>query len=37
MFILRRGNIFTEPLPSNDMTTHIQTHRLVEGIYEVRR
>jgi hypothetical protein len=31
------GNIFTEPLPSNDRVIHIQTHRLVGDIYEVRR
>jgi hypothetical protein len=31
------GNLFTEPLPSNDSEKHIQTHRLVGGTYEVRR
>jgi hypothetical protein len=29
-----RGNVFTDPLPSN---IHIQTHRLMGGIYDVRR
>jgi hypothetical protein len=28
------GNVFTEPLPSNDMGIRIQTHRLMGGIYE---
>jgi hypothetical protein len=32
-----RSNVFTEPLPSNDMKIHIWTHRLMGGIYEVRR
>jgi hypothetical protein len=32
-----RGNVFTEPLPSNDRGIHIQTHRLMGGIYEARR
>jgi hypothetical protein len=27
----------TEPLPSNDRGIHIQTHRLMGGIYEVHR
>jgi hypothetical protein len=31
------GNVFSEPLPSNDRGLHIQTHRLMGGIYEVRR
>jgi hypothetical protein len=43
------GNIYTEPLPSNnrviftepllisDREVHIYTHRLTGGIYEVRR
>jgi hypothetical protein len=35
--ILCRGNVFTEPLPSNDRTIHISTHRLIGGIYEVQR
>jgi hypothetical protein len=35
--ILRcRGDVLTEPLPSNERI-HIQTHRLMGGIYEVRR
>jgi hypothetical protein len=29
------GNVFTKSLPSNDRRTHIQTHRLMGGIYEV--
>jgi hypothetical protein len=29
--------MFTKPLPSNDRGIHIQTHRLVGDIYEVRR
>jgi hypothetical protein len=29
------GNVFTKSLPSNDRGTHIQTHRLMGGIYEV--
>jgi hypothetical protein len=29
-------NVSTEPLPSNWRGTHIQTHRLTGGIYEVR-
>jgi hypothetical protein len=37
MCICCRGNIFTEPLPSNERGLHIQTHRLMGGIYEVRR
>jgi hypothetical protein len=32
-----RGNVFTEPLPSTDMVRHVQTHRLMGGIYELRR
>jgi hypothetical protein len=32
-----RGKVFTEPLPSNDRGIHIQTQRLMGGIYEVRR
>jgi hypothetical protein len=31
------GNVFTEPLPSNDRVIHIQRHRLTGGIYGVRR
>jgi hypothetical protein len=31
-----RNNVFTEPLPRNDRRIQIQTHRLMEGIYEVR-
>jgi hypothetical protein len=30
-----RDNIFTEPLSSNDSRIHIQTHKLMGGIYEV--
>jgi hypothetical protein len=30
-----RGNVFTEPLPSNDKGINIHTHRLMGGIYEV--
>jgi hypothetical protein len=37
MWIRCRGNVFTEPLLSNDRGIHIQTHRLIRGIYEVRR
>jgi hypothetical protein len=36
-YIRCRDNAFTEPLPSNDRGIHIQTHRLMGGIYEVRR
>jgi hypothetical protein len=36
VYIRGRGNVFTEPLPSNARGIHIQTHRLI-GIYEVRR
>jgi hypothetical protein len=32
-----RGNVFIEPLPSNDRRDYIQTQRLIGGIYEVRR
>jgi hypothetical protein len=32
-----RGNVLNEPLPKNDTTIHIQTQRLVEAVYEVRR
>jgi hypothetical protein len=32
-----RGNVFTEPLPSNDVGIHVQTHKLMGGIYEIRR
>jgi hypothetical protein len=32
-----RGNIVTEPLPSNDKGIHIYTHSLMGGIYEVHR
>jgi predicted phosphatase len=32
------GNVFTEPLPTNDREIHIRDrHRLMGGIYEVRR
>jgi hypothetical protein len=30
-------NVFTQPLPSNDKRVHIQTQRLMGGIYELRR
>jgi hypothetical protein len=30
-------NVFTQPLPGNDRRIHIETHRLMGGIYEVRR
>jgi hypothetical protein len=30
-----RGKVFTEPLPTNDRRIHIQTHRLMGGIYEI--
>jgi hypothetical protein len=36
-FIRYLGNMITEPLPSNDGKIDIQTHRLMGGIYEVRR
>jgi hypothetical protein len=29
---LCRGNVFTEPLPSNGGGMHIQTHRLMAGV-----
>jgi hypothetical protein len=29
------GNVFSKPLPSNDMRIRIQTHRLMRGIYGV--
>jgi hypothetical protein len=32
----KRDTLF-EPLPSNDREIHIQTHRLMGGICEVRR
>jgi hypothetical protein len=32
-----RGNVSTEPLPSNDMGIHIQTHKLKGEIYKVCR
>jgi hypothetical protein len=32
-----RRNVFAEPLLSKDTGLHIQTHRLMGGIYEVRR
>jgi hypothetical protein len=32
-----RGNVSAEPLPSNDREMHIQTHRLMEGIFYLRR
>jgi hypothetical protein len=32
-----RGNVSTEPLLSNDMGMHIETNKLIRGIYEVRR
>jgi hypothetical protein len=31
------GNVFTEPLPSNDKRICTERHKLVRGIYEVRR
>jgi hypothetical protein len=31
------GNVFTKPLPNNVSRIHIQTHRLIEGTYEVLR
>jgi hypothetical protein len=31
------GTIFTESLPSNDRGIHIETHKLMGVIYEVRR
>jgi hypothetical protein len=31
-----RGNVFTEPFPSNDKGLQIQTHKLMGGIHEVR-
>jgi hypothetical protein len=37
MYIRCRGNVFTEPLRSNAMGIRMQTHRLMRGIYEVRR
>jgi hypothetical protein len=37
MYIRCRGNVFTKSLPSNDRGIHIQTHRLMGGIYEIRR
>jgi hypothetical protein len=37
VYIRGRGNVFTEPLPSSDRGIHIQTHRLMGGVYEVRR
>jgi hypothetical protein len=37
VYIRCRGNVFTEPLPSNDRRIHIETHRLMGGTYEVRR
>jgi hypothetical protein len=37
-YLATKGGIhFTEPLPSNDRGIHIQAHRLMGGIYEVRR
>jgi hypothetical protein len=35
MCIHCHGNDFTNPLPSNDRGIHIETHRLMGGIYEV--
>jgi hypothetical protein len=32
-----RGNVFTEPLPSNYKGIHIETYGLMGGIYKVRR
>jgi hypothetical protein len=32
-----RGNVFTEPLTSIDKGVHIQTHRLMGGMCEIRR
>jgi hypothetical protein len=31
-----RANVYTKLLPSNDRGTHIQTHRLMGGLYEIR-
>jgi hypothetical protein len=31
------GNMFTETWPSNDKGIHIQTHRLIGRIYDIRR
>jgi hypothetical protein len=33
--LLCSGNVFTLPLPSNDKGIHLQTYRLMEGIYEI--
>jgi hypothetical protein len=35
VFIRFRGNVFTEPLPSNDTGIHIQAHILMGGVHEV--
>jgi hypothetical protein len=32
-----RGKVFTDPLPSTDRGIHVQTYRLMGGIYEVCR
>jgi hypothetical protein len=37
MCIRCHGNIFTEPLSSNERGIHIQTDRRMGGIYEIRR
>jgi hypothetical protein len=37
MCIRCRGNVFTERLPKNEIETHMQTYRLMGGIYEVPR
>jgi hypothetical protein len=35
--ICYRGNVFTRPLPSNNLAIHIQTKRLMGRIYVARR
>jgi hypothetical protein len=37
VFFVVVTNIFTGPLPSNNMGIRIQTHRLMGQIYELRR
>jgi hypothetical protein len=37
LYIRCRGNVFNESFPSNARGIDIQTHRLMGGIYEVRR
>jgi hypothetical protein len=36
-YIRCRGNVYTKPLPSNNRGVHMQTHRLMGGVYKVRR